>query len=117
MQRFYGLDIDQIGRRIRPRRAADLAANLPAEAQTWKRLDPALAWTDRDHLLAQIADNTGFLAWTKTPDAAKPGARFHHIIPRPGQPSQNDQIGRTEKTGAAADSRQLHRLLGHPDTL
>lgn len=116
MQRFYGLDIDQIGRRIRPRRAADLAANLPDTAQTWKHVNPVNEWTSRDYLLAQIADNTSFLAWTKTKDAHKPGSRFHGYTPRPGQTDTAAPI-RKEKTGAASTSRQLHQLLGHPATL
>ena len=70
LQRFYGLDMDEIGHTVRVRRAADLAANLPEDALTWG--------------LATIADNTGFIAWTKT-KAAKQG-EWRGAIERPGFP-------------------------------
>lgn len=41
MQRFYGLDIDEIGYSIRIMRAADLAANLPHEALIWSEIGRA----------------------------------------------------------------------------
>ena len=75
LQRFYGLDMDEIGHTVRVRRAADLAANLPEDA---------LTWGTAKHLLATIADNTGFIAWTKT-KAAKQG-EWRGAIERPGFP-------------------------------
>lgn len=85
LQRFYGLDMDEIGHTVRVRRAADLAANLPDDALTWGRIDERATWGTTKHLLATIADNTGFLAWTKT-KAAKQG-QWRGAIERPGFPT------------------------------
>lgn len=83
-QRFYNLDLDQIGHGIRVMRAADLAAWLPDEARIWGQIDPRAQWDTTRHLLANIADNTGFLAWTKTKEAGRKGARWKNQTPRPG---------------------------------
>lgn len=94
MQRFYGLDIDEIGYSIRIMRAADLAANLPHEALIWSVFDERNAWTTNTYLLALIADNTSFLAWSKTKDATRKGAKFKSQIPRPGskRSKQNSDV-------------------------
>lgn len=94
MQRFYGLDIDEIGYSIRIMRAADLAANLPREALIWSVFDERNAWTTNTYLLALIADNTSFLAWSKTKDATRKGAKFKSQIPRPGSKNskQNSDV-------------------------
>lgn len=47
LQRFYGLDMDEIGHTVRVRRAADLAANLPEDALTWGRIDERATWGTR----------------------------------------------------------------------
>lgn len=92
-QRFYGLNLDDVGISIRPRRAADLAANLPENARIWRALNPQAEWTTSQHLLANIADNTSFLAWTKTKDSQKSGARWRGSLPRPGTAPRNQTHG------------------------
>ncbi|MDB1547735.1 DUF5361 domain-containing protein [Bifidobacterium adolescentis] len=84
LQRFYGLDMDEIGYTVRVRRAADLAANLPEDALTWGRIDERATWGTAKHLLATIADNTGFIAWTKTKAAKQ--REWRGAIERPGFP-------------------------------
>lgn len=83
MQRFYGLDLDQLGDGLRVRRAADLAANLPQDAAIWRRLDPRLEWDTSTMLLAQAVDSLDFLAWTRTRDSQRKGARWRGRLPRP----------------------------------
>ncbi|WP_346681864.1 hypothetical protein [Bifidobacterium pullorum] len=89
IQRFYGLDLDELGHSVRPRRMADLAANLPTNATIWGRIDPKAQWDVATQLLADIADNTAFNAWTKT-KAAQQGARWRGAIPRPGSQPDTD---------------------------
>lgn len=107
LQRFYGLDLDELGHSIRVRRMADLAANLPPEAHVWQTFDPRAEWTNRDHLLAAIADNTGFLAWCQTKEAQHAGAKWHGRIPRPGERGQ-----RTDTV--AVDVDELAEILSRP---
>lgn len=85
LQRFYGLDLDELGHSIRCRRMADLAANLPQEACIWQAIDSRAEWTDREYLLATIADNTGFLAWCNSKDSEKRNAKWRGRVPRPGE--------------------------------
>ena len=83
-QRYYGLDLDEVGYTIRVRRAADLAANLPEQAAIWRAINQQATWDTSQYLLADMADSLRFLAWTKTSEASKRGAKFTHQIPRPG---------------------------------
>ena len=108
IQRFYGLDIDEVGRSIRVRRAADLAAHLPAEACVWRVLDPRMEWTVTDWLLASIADNTNWLGWTKT-KAAMRGMKWKGRIPRPG-----DNRHATQSDAVAVDVDTLRRMMDMP---
>lgn len=110
MQRYYGLDLDQVGHAIRVRRAADLAANLPEQACVWSVIDERAAWDGDRWLLAQIADSLDFLAWAQTPAAQKHGAKWDHRIPRPGdhKPARDTAQGMTRD--------QLDRLLAMPRT-
>lgn len=65
---------------------ADLAANLPRESATIRRiLGPEReAWTLTNELLAAAVDRLSFLAWAKTKDAAKKsGGSPPRPIPRP----------------------------------
>ena len=87
-QRYYGLDLDEVGYSIRVRRASDLAANLPEQAQTWRAITPQAAWDTTQYLLADVADSLRFLAWAKTKEASNRGAKFTYQIPRPGQATQ-----------------------------
>lgn len=92
-RRFYGMDFDRIYGTHRLMYWADLAANLPETAVVWRRLDPSLAWTTTQQILANIADATNFSAWTKT-DTAYNGGTWHGAIQRP-QARQQRQRGFT----------------------
>lgn len=83
-QRYYGLDFDRLGCGLTVRRAAALAVWLPYDAAIWRALDPRAEWDLTQQLLANISDNTAFLAWTKTPRAAHRGARWDDALKRPG---------------------------------
>lgn len=110
MQRFYGLDLDQVGSTIRVRRAADLAANLPEQACVWSIIDERSAWTGDRWLLAQIADSVDFLAWAQTEEAQHRGAKWDRRIPRPGD------TGRARDKALGMTREQLDRLLAMPRT-
>lgn len=107
LQRFYGLDLDELGHSIRCRRMADLAANLPPEARVWQAIDPRAEWTDREYLLAAIADNTGFLAWSRTKEAERRNAKWRGRITRPGE-------RQTQPDSASMDVDELAALLSEP---
>lgn len=112
-QRFYGLNTDLIWTGELPaNRAAALAANLPRRAIIWQKLDPRLAWDDQTYLLADIRDSLAFLAWTKTKEASRKGARWRGQLQRPG-------TVRHEATGGevmAMDDEQLAAYLAAPRT-
>ena len=108
-QRFYGLDLDMVGHGIRCRRAADLATRLPREACVWQAFDKRMEWTVTDWLLASIADNTNFIAWTKTKDASRRGAKWKGRVARPGEARGHAAHG---TTAVAPD--ELAELLSRP---
>jgi hypothetical protein len=112
-QRFYGLNPDLIWTGELPaNRAAALAANLPRRAIIWQKLNPRLAWDDQTYLLADIRDSLAFLAWTKTKEASRKGARWRGQLQRPG-------TVRHEATGGevmAMDDEQLAAYLAAPRT-
>ena len=112
-QRFYGLPTDGI-RTGEPTatRAANLAANLPQQAMIWRRLNPRLAWDDQTYLLADIRDSLAFLAWTKTKEASRKGARWRGQLPRPGQPRREATVGDV----VAMEDEQLMAYLSAPRT-
>lgn len=114
MQRFYNLDLDEVGHAIRVMRAADLAANLPDEARVWGRIDPRAGWGTDRQLLANIADSVSFLAWTKTRDAARRGARWKGAIPRPGAQQAGAQAGGTRQEGVGLDADAMRGMLSRP---
>lgn len=107
LQRFYGLNLDDLGCVLRVRRAADLAANLPPEARIWGKLNSACSWSTEDYLLADIADATSFIAWAQTSDAAH-GGRWKNRIRRPGEDESPGQV-----TGGVRTVSELYQLLGY----
>ena len=110
MQRWYGLDMDEIGYTIRVRRAADLAVNIPEDGAVWPRLDKRLQWGTTKQLLANISDAAGFIAWTKTSEAQHRNARWKGALDRPGIEHR-----RARQPGVQAMSRdRLDRLLSMP---
>lgn len=106
LQRFYGLNLDDLGYGLRARRAADLAANLPPEARIWGKLNSACSWSTGDYLLANIADATSFMAWAQTSDAAH-GGRWKTRIRRPGETESPHRTGGVRTVG------ELYQLLGY----
>ena len=99
MQRFYGLDL------------ADLAANLPEQALVWRRIDPRAEWDMQTLLLAQIADATGFTAWSKTKEASHRGAKWRGRIPRPWERHERVDAGRV-----ALSTSEIDDILSRPRT-
>ncbi|KFI50011.1 DUF5361 domain-containing protein [Bifidobacterium biavatii] len=108
-QRYYGLDLDRLGHELTIHRAAALAANLPQEARVWAKLDPRLAWTDAQYLLADIRDSLDFLAWAKTKAASKTGARWKDRTPRPG-----DHMPSATPKAPSMDVDELEAFLALP---
>lgn len=112
-QRFYGLNPDLIWTGELPANwAAALAANLPRQSIIWQKINPRLAWDDQTYLLADIRDSLAFLAWTKTKEASRKGARWRGQLQRPG-------TVRHEATGGevmAMDDEQLAAYLAAPRT-
>ncbi|MCH9277204.1 DUF5361 domain-containing protein [Bifidobacterium amazonense] len=111
-QRFYNLDLDEVGHTVRPMRAADLAAWLPDDARIWGQFDPRAQWGTMRQLVANVADSVNFLAWTKTNEAARKGARWKNQIQRPG----TNQTPKTTITGTATTIDDLRRRLAMPRT-
>ena len=100
-QRFYGLNPDLIW-----------TGELPANRAAALAADPRLAWDDQTYLLADIRDSLAFLAWTKTKEASRKGARWRGQLQRPG-------TVRHEATGGevmAMDDEQLAAYLAAPRT-
>jgi len=84
----------------------------PVRPSSGKKLDPRLAWDDQTYLLADIRDSLAFLAWTKTKEASRKGARWRGQLQRPG-------TVRHEATGGEAvamDDEQLAAYLAAPRT-
>ena len=76
------------------------------------KTQPAPAWDDQTYLLADIRDSLAFLAWTKTKEASRKGARWRGQLQRPG-------TVRHEATGGevmAMDDEQLAAYLAAPRT-
>ena len=110
IQRYYGLDLDELGHGVRVRRMADLAANLPEQARTWAALEPKAEWDTQTHLLANAVDALNFLAWTKTRDAQR-GGKWKGQLPRPGMKRNNADDGLQ-----ALDIDALTATLNQPRT-
>lgn len=63
-QRYYGLNLDDMGKTYTVAHAAALARNLPAGSAVHRALNPALEWADSDYLLMQIEYDIRLLAWS-----------------------------------------------------
>ncbi len=75
-QRFYGIDIDDIGRSLRVTRAASLLAGLPAYASVRIAENPKLASYDPQSLMVNMTCFLDFIAWSKTKDASRKNAKW-----------------------------------------
>lgn len=107
-QRFYGLNLAQLAHSLDVMRAANLAAHLPSDALIWRKFSQQAEWTTADYLLANIADATAFLAWTKSKDAQRHGAKWKGQIRRPGQKQENQK-----KIDAIAVSAEKLKRIFH----
>lgn len=109
-QRWYGLDLDDLGHSLRIRRAADLAAYIPEDGAVWPEIDPCLKWDTTKQLLANISDATSFAAWTKTKDAQRRNATWKGALQRPGLREHRLR----QQDVQAMSPEQLDRLLSMP---
>lgn len=109
-QRWYGLDLDDLGHSLRIRRAADLAAYIPEDGAVWPEIDPCLKWDTTKQLLANISDATSFAAWTKTKDAQRRNATWKGALQRPGLREHRLR----QRDVQAMSPEQLDRLLSMP---
>lgn len=78
-QRFYGLNLDGLGRDYGVLHAADLAVHLPLDSVT--KLEMGGGWTRSELLLATLVDEFRFYVWAKAGGKAKHKPK---PIPRPG---------------------------------
>ena len=108
-QRFYGLNLGDMGCAFTVRHAADLAACLPPDGAVAKAINPDWRWGLQEHLLATIADTLRWLQWSKTADGAKNRKR-PKPIPLPGV----DQGKGRMKDAVSVDVDELKRLLALP---
>lgn len=106
-QQYYTLDIDEVGRGIRIRRAASLCAHLPRGSRTVRRLDPDSEWATEAHFLARIEHECRALLWSKTKDAEK-GRNFPKPMPTPAQRAE------TRRKYEGTDYEEVARVLGVP---
>lgn len=109
-QRFYGLNLAQLTHELDVMRAANLAAHLPLEALIWRKFNQQAEWSTAEYLLANIADATAFLAWTKSKDAQRHGAKWKGQIKRPGQ-----QAAQEKKIAAQTVSAEMLARIFHDD--
>lgn len=101
--RFYGLtSIHRLGITA----TADLTANLPDGAATWRRLDDARAWTPEAHLMAMQLDLLQQVAY----GLSKGKGRKPKPIPRPGMRHEREGNGRNDIQGVT-DKRELLEKL------
>lgn len=110
VQRFYGLNLDDVGEAYSWRHLADLAACLPHESATIRELSPANLWGPQEYLLASIADSLRWLVWAKTRDGSR-GRNMPKPIPRPGDVNRSQ--GRF-KDAVALPLDEVKRLLRLP---
>lgn len=63
-----------------------MVRNLPRTSAVFRAVhgEEAAEWGLVPHLLAEVVDNTAWLVWSKTKDAARAGARPPKPYPRPG---------------------------------
>lgn len=65
-------------------RKARLASQLPLDSRTKTKYSPANAWTKQEHLLLAMTNSLNFIAWTKTKQASRKGAK----APEPFDPPE-----------------------------
>ena len=98
-EREYNLDLLDLYRGNLPaRKAANLAANLPAGSLTWQALDHPNAWTTQEYLTANLVDSQNWGNWiaAKGKDSDKPKP-----VPRPGEGKKKKKKSKSDIKAAA----------------
>ena len=106
-QQFYGLDLDGMGSAYTVDHAACLAAQLPSDSRTVRRIDPGRSWGWCEHLLANIEYWTHALVWAKTKDA-----RNGTNKPKRISPGDTDEARERKHLRAVAKRRRVDEILG-----
>ena len=104
-QRYYGLNLDDLGTAYTYRHAADLAACLPRESSTIRAESPALEWTEQEYMLWSIEYSLRVLRWQNTEDGRK-GRNKPEKIPTPME------IAKVREKVEATDMQHIADVLG-----
>ena len=82
-QQFYSLDTDEIGRSVRVRRAADLAAMLPRESRCVLAKSPDAAWSSEAVVTAMAEYRLQQIIYSLSGGKAKDGSKLPEPLFRP----------------------------------
>lgn len=102
-RQFYGLDHEELLDNLAFGECARLAAQLPAESRTIRRLHPELNWDVSDYLLALIADQLANIAY----GMGGGKGRKPKPIPRP-------KARKEKKSRLNVDQKRVRALLFAP---
>lgn len=106
-QRYYGLNLDGMGRDYSTLHAADLAACLPRESCSMTAEDPLNGWTLELQLLALIEWHLADWNWAHTKDGKARRNRPKLLIPKPkGKPGS--EAGKT----VAMTREEMENFIG-----
>ena len=90
-----------------PRRAAVLAMNLPAGAQTWVAAGSDAAWSSEAHLTAAVFDAVNVGNWQRTGDK---NAKKPQPAPRPSDARRSAATADRNEIRARAFQERQKRL-------
>lgn len=110
-QRFYGLNLDGLGRSFAVLHAADLAAHLPPDSAVGRAMNPDHAWGVAEHLQALTVDALRLLVWMQSTDGSKNRNR-PKPIPRPGVKQGKQRVGKKDLLVLPVD--EVKRRLALP---
>lgn len=88
-QQYYGIDLEEVGRTVSVRRAAALAAMLPAGSRTLARIDPRNGLTEEAALLLALVNTVRGVAGANPVDPfavrerSMTAAEFSEFLSRP----------------------------------
>lgn len=71
-QRYYGLNLDDIGERYSYSHAAALCANLPDDSAVYRATGDG--WSRTQRMLAQMGRSLDIIWWQRTPSGQQKGA-------------------------------------------
>ena len=81
-QRYYGLNLDDMGGAYSVEHAADLAACLPSDSAVLRAMYPRNGWTATEYLLHRIEYECRILIWQQSRDGQK-GRNKPRPLPTP----------------------------------